>query len=140
VSSVAACPVGRTTGMAFAVLAEVAQLLKALAEDGSSSAIDLRSLPLTDADTQQLEDLLGRGEVHAELEIAGATEVWETHYAGAWWVRHRGARGEISSEELAICRVPDILLSHPSDIRDAAQRIAAELENHSAQIEEASHG
>jgi hydrogenase-1 operon protein HyaF len=122
------CLDGQTTGMALSVLAEVGRLLEALAATGETGAIDLRSLPLTDADRAQLEDLLGHGEVHAELAVAGRSEVWETGYAGAWWIRHRGADERIATEVIAICPAPDILQAHPDDIQAAARRIRRELE------------
>jgi hydrogenase-1 operon protein HyaF len=126
--NVTACLDGQTTGMAWSVLSEVGSLLEKLARDGEESAIDLRSLPMTEADRAQLEELLGRGEVRAELEVAGASEVWETAYPGAWWIRHRGAGGRIASEEIAVCRIPEILVTHPVDIAAAAARIRDELE------------
>jgi len=124
----ASCLDDRTTGMALSVLAEVGQLLDSLAESGEEGAIDLRSLPLTEADRSELEELLGRGEVRAELDIAGDSEIWETAYAGAWWIRHRGAGGKIASEEIAVCPVPEILKTHPVDIATAASRLRQDLE------------
>jgi hydrogenase-1 operon protein HyaF len=123
----ASCLDDTTTGMALSVLAEVGRLLESLALTGQPGAIDLRSLPLTDADRRQLEELLGRGEVSAELELAGRSEVWETSYPGAWWVRHRGAGDRIAAEEIAVCPVPDILLAHPDDIHAAARRVRRDL-------------
>jgi hydrogenase-1 operon protein HyaF len=114
--------------MAFAVLAEIGRLLAALAESGATGGIDLRSLPLTAADRDQLEDLLGRGEVRAELDLAGPSEVWETTFPGAWWVRHLGADGRVATEVIAICPVPGILAAHPADIRAGAQRLSRYLE------------
>ena len=124
----ASCLDNTVTGMALSVLAEVGRLLESLASTGEPGAIDLRSLPLTDADRLQLEELLGRGEVRAELDLAGRSEVWETTYPGAWWVRHRGAGDRIAAEEIAVCPVPEILLAHPDDIRAAARRIRRDLD------------
>jgi hydrogenase-1 operon protein HyaF len=124
----ASCLDGQTTGMAWSVLAEVGRLLEALATRGESGAIDLRSLPLTDADRAQLESLLGRGEVRAELDLAGRSEVWETAYPGAWWVRHLGAGGRIATETIAICLAPDILAAHPADVQAGARRLLRDLE------------
>jgi hydrogenase-1 operon protein HyaF len=136
----APCQTNRLTGMSRAILAEVARMLEALAADGTTASIDLRSLPMTDADREQLEASLGRGEVVAELEIAGRSTVRETAYAGAWWICHRGANDRVSSEEIAVCPVPEILASHPADIESAALRLKEDLlENHSSQAE-ASNG
>ncbi len=144
----APCLTTRTTGMALSVLAEVGRLLETLAETGETGAIDLRSLPLTEADRDQLETLLGHGEVSIELELAGRSEIWETAYPGAWWIRHRGAADRVASEEIAICPIPEILSAHPADIAAGAQRLQQDLaeQNSSAPPEqtetttEATHG
>jgi hydrogenase-1 operon protein HyaF len=125
----ASCLDGHTTGMAWSVLAEVGRLLEELASKGQTASIDLRSLPLTDADREELDALLGRGEVRVELELAGRSEVWETGYPGAWWIRHRGAGDRISSEEIAVCPVPEILMTHPADIETAVRRLRRDLQN-----------
>jgi len=124
----APCLSDRATGMARSVLAEISRLLDTLAGSGEAGFIDLRSLPLSDADRTQLEALLGRGEVQLELDLAGTSEVWETSFPGVWWVRHRGAGGKIATEEISVCRIPEILLSHPVDIEAAASRLRQELE------------
>jgi hydrogenase-1 operon protein HyaF len=114
--------------MALSVLAEIGRMLEALSESGQAGSIDLRSLPLSDADRAQLEEVLGRGEVRAELELAGNSEVWETRYPGVWWIRHRGAGDKIATEEISVCAVPEILITHPVDIKAAAGRLREELE------------
>ena len=124
----APCLSERATGMALSVLAEIGRMLENLAASGEPGFIDLRSLPLSDADRAQLEALLGRGEVQLELELAGVSEVWETAYSGVWWIRHRGAGGKIATEEISVCRIPEILISHPVDIEAAAGRLRQELE------------
>lgn len=123
----APCASDRATGMAYSVLAEIGRLLEALATDGRSDAIDLRSLPLTDADREQLLELLGPGEVTAELDVAGRSTVRETAFAGVWWICHRGADDRVASEEIAVCPVPSIVVSHPADISAAARRIQQTL-------------
>lgn len=123
------CFSGMRTGMAQAIFTEVAERLDQLLEDNEDSAIDLRSLPLTDADLAELEELLGKGEVAAELNVLGPTSIWETAYAGVWWVRHFGAGQKIATEQLAITAVPEILKAHNDDIAAAAQRIREGVTN-----------
>jgi len=122
------CLDGYTTGMAWSVLAEVGRLLETLAASGQPGSIDLRSLPLTDADRAELESLLGQGEVRVEMDLAGRSEVWETGYPGAWWIRHRGAGERLAAEEIAVCAVPEILKAHPADIEMAARRLRRDLQ------------
>jgi hydrogenase-1 operon protein HyaF len=123
----APCMTTQSTGMAWSILTEIRQLLDALNEQGTVGSIDLRSLPMTNADREQLENLLGRGEVHAELDLAGTSEVWETAYAGVWWIRHKGAADKIACEEIAVTAIPEILITHPVDIEAAAARLGNEL-------------
>jgi len=137
----APCLTTSSTGMAWSILSEIAQRLQRLAQSGEPSSIDLRSLPMTQADRDQLQELLGRGEVSARLDIAGPSDIWETAYAGVWWIRHMGAGERIATEEIAVTRIPEIFLSDLNDVNLAAQRLHRELE-HSAggQAEpEASH-
>ena len=134
------CLDGQTTGMARSVLAEVGRLLEDLAATGQTASIDLRSLPLTDADRTQLTELLGPGEVTAELEAGGRSTVRETAFAGVWWICHRGAGDKVASEEIAVCPVPSILAAHPADIAAAARRIQRTLTETTPGPAENAHG
>lgn len=117
------------TGIAAAVLHEVAELLERLAGDPDfSETIDLHGLPLTDTDRERLRHRLGHGEVDARLEIAGPTRITETAYAGVWWLRHADADDRPVLEQIVVARVPALLLAHPDDIGDAARRLVAELD------------
>jgi hydrogenase-1 operon protein HyaF len=122
------CLDGTVTGMARSVLAEIVQRLEKLSESEQSSSIDLRGLPMTEADRAQLDDYLGRGEVHATLELSGRSEIWETRYPGVWWIRHHGIHDRIACEEIAVTPLPEILKSHPEDIRAAVDRLSAALD------------
>lgn len=124
------CQTSLNTGMAWSILTEISTLLGRLASVGEATAVDLRGIPLTEADRAQLEDLLGRGEVNVQLDVLGTTEIWETGYTGVWWIRHMGADSKVSSEEIAITPVPEILRAHPADIAVAAKRLDAILDKH----------
>jgi hypothetical protein len=119
---------GRTvvppTALALAVLRETANLLEALVHDPSfEDAIDLRSLPLADADRAALRALLGEGEVDVRLDVAGETRVRETGFAGVWWETHYAADGAAIVERIVVARVPPVLLAHPSDVVRARDRL-----------------
>lgn len=115
------------TGMADALLREIADALERFVATGEVTAIDMRGLPLGDADRAVLEQRLGQGEVSAILTVAGQSEVWETAFSGVWWVRHRGASGGVAAEEIVITRLPEILATHPDDARDGLMRLRAVL-------------
>lgn len=111
-----------------AVLHECLQHLVVLARDpGFAAAIDLRSLPLDDAQRQLLRARLGQGEVRAVVDVAGPTTVDETAFAGLWWVRHEGADGGVLAEQIVVARVPELLFAHPADVADAAARLHGAL-------------
>jgi hypothetical protein len=114
----ASCLDGCNTGMALAVLAEIGRLLTALADSGATGAIDLRSLPLTAADREQLEALLGRGEVCANSTWPGARG---GERAPRRLVDPPLADGG-SRPKIAVCLAPEILAAHPADIRAGALR------------------
>lgn len=115
------------TGMARAVLVEIAARLTAFVETGAPSAIGLTSIPLTRADREELKARLGRGEVAAAINSAGHTEIWETAYCGVWFVRHYGDGERIAAETIEIAAAPAILAGHPEDRRAAAARLAQDL-------------
>lgn len=110
--------------LAAAVLTEIAGALARLAATGEETLIDLKGLPLSPADLEHLAETLGKGEVDCVLEVAGRSEVRETGFAGVWWVRHFGAGDTIAVEEIAVTRIPDVLVSHPDDVAQAARRLA----------------
>lgn len=126
-NDVAGCCSTETTGMAGAILAEISAALSRVVATAEETSIDLRGLPMTDADRSELQDALGRGEVAATIEVAGRSEVLETGISGVWWVRHFGNDARVSSEEIVIGRIPAIMLAHPDDIAAAAQRLQASL-------------
>ncbi len=113
------------TGMADAVLAEVAARLEDYAETGRAATIELTAMPLTTEDRAELEAWLGRGEVAVTIESAGHSEIWETRFSGVWFVRHFGEGDRIATESIEIADAPLIVRSHPADMRAAARRLAA---------------
>jgi hydrogenase-1 operon protein HyaF len=79
--------------------------------------IDLKSLPLSPLEYEQLRFTLGQGEVTARLEAIGPSEIIETQYPGVWWVTHYNVEGDIIADMIEIARVPDILQSQPEDMQ-----------------------
>jgi len=96
-------PYSGLTGMADAVLSEVAALAKLACDTGETASINLTAMPLTRQDREAIETRLGRGEVEATVDARVATEAIE------------------------ICPSPLILMSHPDDRRVAATRLGEDL-------------
>ena len=116
-------PAAARTGNERAVLAEIRSHLAALAERGTTAAVDLLALPLSEADRAWLREALGRGEVRAEVDAAGVSEVLETGIAGVWWVTHRNADGQTVAELIEITLLPDILRASAADAAQAGERL-----------------
>lgn len=113
----------KPTGMASAVMNELSDHLKRLADDGETNIVDLMSLPMTEADINELADMLGVGEVKATISSIGTSSIRETAYRGIWWVTHYGDDEKVVSELIEITQVPEILITHMDEIRHSAQSI-----------------
>lgn len=117
----------KSSALVRAVLSEVLSKLLDLASNGRAASIDLRRLPLTVADREQLKSDLGQGEVRAEFDALGASNIVETQYSGVWWVTHRSAAGDMVGETIEIALIPEILATTPPQTVEAAETLAAEL-------------
>lgn len=115
------------TGMAQAVLNELADKLQEFADSGKQHVIDISSLPLTHSDKQELETLLGQGEVKITLSTIGESRVIETAYSGIWWIKHFTVDDKLISELIEITRIPEIIKSQPDDVKLAATDIKARI-------------
>lgn len=118
-------PVGEDglSGNADAILHEIVALLETYTASGEIGAIDLHSLPLTPTDYELLRNTLAEGEVHAQINVIGNTEVRETLYPGVWWLTYYNAEGDIVADLLEITSVPEILKAPEEDIRDGLIRL-----------------
>lgn len=117
----------RGTGNARALLNEIASMLSSLLESGEGGSVDLARVPLDDADYALLEEVLGEGEVHAELETLGMTRVIETAIPGVWWVTHFNATDELIAEFIEVAFCPEILLSPADDVREGLEALRERL-------------
>ena len=112
-------------GNVAAILTEIASLLEKLVGSGETSLIDLKSLPFSPGEYEQLRLTLGRGEVSARLDAIGMSEIIETHFPGVWCVTHYNVEGDIVADLIEIASVPNILLSQPEDVRAGLERLHA---------------
>jgi hydrogenase-1 operon protein HyaF len=116
-------PAAGSTGNALAILHEVADAMERLVRDGETALIDLQGLPLSPSDFELLREALAAGEVNARIDANGPTEVRETIYPGVWWITHHNVEGGIVADLLEVCYVPEVLKSHPDDVRDALEHL-----------------
>jgi hydrogenase-1 operon protein HyaF len=117
----------KPTGMASALLVELHGHLNRLLTSGETHLIDLKSLPLSEADINELADLLGVGEVKATISSIGSSSIRETAYSGIWWVTHYGDDDKVLSELIEVTLVPQILVTHIDEVRHSAQMMANSL-------------
>jgi len=115
------------TGNALPIVHEIETLLNELVVSGKSASIDLRSLPMLPGDYEQLQRVLGEGEVSATVEAFGPTRVRETAVSGVWWVTHYNAEDQVVAEFVEVAYVPEILKTHPADARHAIETLRSRL-------------
>lgn len=111
------------------LLHEVKHALESLIESGKSSIIDLRSIPLAPGEEDQIMQVLGRGEVQAQLDAMGTSEIFETQYTGVWIVTHFNDENEIISRFIEVTTMPEILCSQTEDIMAAFSHLTIDLED-----------
>ncbi|GAB5605557.1 hydrogenase expression/formation C-terminal domain-containing protein [Sideroxyarcus sp. TK5] len=116
-----------SVGSVDAVLNEIATRLERFIASGETAIIDLKSLPFSPSEYEALRTALGRGEVSARLETIGDSELYETHYAGVWWVTHYNVEGDVIADLIEIAAVPAILHSQPEDVQDGLERLQRTL-------------
>jgi HupH hydrogenase expression protein, C-terminal conserved region len=109
------------------ILHEVRHALSQLIDTGETAIIDLRSIPLAPGEEQKLIDVLGRGEVHADLNALGPSEILETRFSGVWLVTHFNEENSIISRFIEITEIPDILKSQREDMIEALDTLEQQL-------------
>lgn len=116
-----------SVGNVSALLSEIETRLEILSTRREPGWIDLRSLPFSTQEREQLKALLGQGEVVAQIEALGPSEVVETGYAGVWWITHRNADGVVVAELIEVALVPDLLASQMQDIQASLSRLQSTI-------------
>ena len=120
-------PLGGRSGNGTALLHEIATLLGVFARSGESGSIDLRAVPLSSGDYQELRDALGQGAVVAVVTANGESKIHETLYPGVWWVTHYNEDGGTLADLIEICSVPSILVAPKEDVADGVARLSMAL-------------
>lgn len=111
------------TGNVLPLLHEIRHALEDFATTGTEHTIDLNSLPLAPQESRQLEDLLGNGEVRAQLDALGTSEITETAIPGVWRVTHYNGDRVVVGQFLEITDCPAILKSQPQELPSGVSRL-----------------
>jgi len=114
-------------GNSLPILHEIRHGLARLAETGERTLIDLNAMPFGPGGEARLLDLLGEGEVQADIDALGRSRVWETAVHGVWVIDHRNLEEQRLALHIEIARIPDILLTHPQDIEEAIGALDARI-------------
>ncbi len=110
------------------LLHEIKHALESLIENGETSIIDLRSIPLAPGEEDKILHTLGKGEVEAKLSALGLSEIIETQYAGVWVVTHYNDENNIISRFIEVTTMPNILSSQTEDIMAAYSSLTLDLD------------
>lgn len=105
--------------IALSILNEITALLEALVASGETRSIDLQRQPLSPQDHDKLRDMLGQGELDAQLDCLGPTQIRETAVSGVWWITHYSEDRRIVGEEdrrivgefIEVTTCPDMLIT-----------------------------
>lgn len=110
------------------LLHEIRHALDKLIETGDTTIIDLRSIPLAPGEEDKILNKLGHGEVLAQLDALGLSEIIETRYAGVWLVTHYNDENHIISRFIEVTTMPEILCSQTEDIMAAYSSLTLDLD------------
>ena len=127
-----AVAVEHASGNVEPVLHEIRHALTRWLEEGTSTCIDLKGIPLAPGEEERIVAALGAGEVRAELAVLGRSELIETACPGVWIVTHFDEGGAQQARFIEITAVPQILRSQETDIAAGLARLTARLASPSA--------
>ena len=115
------------TGNVDPLLHEIRHALRRLANGEDGTVIDLKRLPLAPGEEERIEETLGTGEVHAEVDALGPTTIQETSYPGVWLITHKNADGVTVARFIEVTYIPELLRSQKADIDAGIDRLEDEL-------------
>jgi len=110
------------------LLHEIRHGLARLLETGEATTIDLRGIPMSPGEEDRIREVLGRGEVQAQLSALGPSDIIETRYPGVWLVIHHNSENEVIGKFIEVCEVPQILRAQREDIRQGLADLKARLD------------
>ena len=110
------------------LLHEIRHALQDLADNGKTAIIDLRSIPLAPGEEEKIVATLGNGEVQAQIDALGPSEIYETRYPGVWLVTHYNEAEDVIGRFIEITDMPEILRSQADEIRQSCVSLTEYLE------------
>ncbi len=110
------------------LLHEIRHALRNLLENGETTTIDLRGLPMAPGEQEQLLEMLGKGEVSIRLDALGKSEIFESRFAGVWLIIHYNSNEEVMGKYIEVTRMPVILKTQTADIEESLEALQVRLE------------
>lgn len=105
------------------LLTEIRHALHVLQESGETKTFNLSNFPLTNDDSQYLDETLGRGDVSISYRGMEHTFWQEAKVPGVWWGEYRNPNGHVSLRTIEITAFPHLAKSQPEDIEDGISRL-----------------
>jgi len=97
------------------LLHEVRHALERYQDSGEATTIDLRRIPMTACDEEELEGFLGVGEVNIEIVALGPSQIRETQFPAVWHIVHYNSDGEVAGKFVTVAAIPDLVMTRPED-------------------------
>ena len=119
---------GHHTGNILPLLHEIRHALRNLLDNGETTTIDLRGLPMAPGEQEQLLEVLGKGEISVHLDALGKSEIIESGYAGVWLIVHYNNNREVMGKYIEITRMPAILEAQSADMKESLAALEVKLE------------
>jgi hydrogenase-1 operon protein HyaF len=111
----------------LSILNEITAMLEALISSGQTNSIDLHRAPLGEQELARLRDMLGRGELGAELDCLGPTQIRETAVSGVWWVTHYSDDRRVVGEFIEVTTCPEMLSTPANELASGLSLLRSRL-------------
>ncbi len=120
-------PFEQNTGNILPTLHQIQHALSALLKSDQTTSIDINAMPFAPGEKQTLKDTLSTGEVTATLNALGKSHIYETQYAGVWWIEHYNSHEHSVGQFIEVTWIPELLKSQAEDVQAGLERLLATL-------------
>ncbi|MEW6127232.1 MAG: hydrogenase expression/formation C-terminal domain-containing protein [Acidobacteriota bacterium] len=110
---------------ALALLNEIKHALIELRVNGATRTINILNFPLTNNDSQFLDETLGRGNLTIDYRGAEHTFWQEAKIAGVWWGEYRNSNNKVTLRTIEIAEVPMLTKAQREDMEFGIAKLEA---------------
>jgi len=83
----------------------------------------MKTIPISHDSYQQLQYVLGSGELSATIHALGKSTVRETAISGVWWIIHYNDEDEVIADLIEVTSIPEILTSDRGDMQNSLEEL-----------------